>query len=504
MKSKGGSKMCDEGIKISEKTCERTFQILSKINNAKFALDEYQSKLIGRRSLINYFNTIDMEKQDEAKLLTHWICYIVDRGISYEKVWDVGGFIFSQLAYEFCIGGKDVKDLLECNGEYSFFKSEFIDNKLSRQKQNDSADDVLADNIEENNDRSKANYHFYFQASFDKADDHAKKILRRYGYNEKNKDVKFSSRFYPADYRSIYFTLYSLKKFGGFKVFINNVLKKCDASNKLQKLLFAMYKITYSNVSLSPLIKKEVTKGINENIKSTSKAIFDGFIKILNDNMSTSAEDRWRKDDSLEKLLPEFDKYIENENGKSNVFSSKRAICSIRDFIEIPEFYKSLTNITDHRIDFRPLLKTLELPGDVWNNKDEFWKCTLGFPNILGERSVYKIPPKKNLYIRKVYDNISYTNSNSEDIATPIQFDLTFDFVPRMCDKGNCRICVLNNKENQKEDRNEVVFNKICIAPYEKPYRNNHYCPVLLLYCGYAVPCSESICMKKYFYDKLL
>jgi len=73
--------------------------------------------------------------------------------------------------------------------------------------------------------------------------------------------------------------------------------------------------------------------------------------------------------------------------------------------------------------------------------------------------------------IREIYKKIK----DCEEIADfyPEQFDITFDFVPRMCNKKLCDVCLFG--------QNGVEL--ICIPTEDK------YCPVALLSCGYFAKC---------------
>ena len=52
----------------------------------------------------NNYNFINFSRDDlsnSEKILTHWICYITDRQMPFEAVWDKGGYVFSELVYEY-------------------------------------------------------------------------------------------------------------------------------------------------------------------------------------------------------------------------------------------------------------------------------------------------------------------------------------------------------------------------------------------------------------------
>ena len=49
----------------------------------------------------NFINFFREDLSNSEKILTHWICYITDRQMSFETVWDKGGYVFSELVYEY-------------------------------------------------------------------------------------------------------------------------------------------------------------------------------------------------------------------------------------------------------------------------------------------------------------------------------------------------------------------------------------------------------------------
>jgi len=84
-------------------------------------------------------------------------------------------------------------------------------------------------------------------------------------------------------------------------------------------------------------------------------------------------------------------------------------------------------------------MNQIELPGDVWNNSPLF-RDNL-FANVL---DLNTIPKTWNMpkIIREIYNQLK----NDEDIEDfyPEQFDITFDFVPRMCNKKLCNLTLLD------------------------------------------------------------
>lgn len=49
----------------------------------------------------NFINFFRKDLSNSEKILTHWICYIADRQMPFEAVWDKGGYVFSELVYEY-------------------------------------------------------------------------------------------------------------------------------------------------------------------------------------------------------------------------------------------------------------------------------------------------------------------------------------------------------------------------------------------------------------------
>ena len=80
-------------------------------------LDEcrWDSENLNNYNLINYAHN---DLSNEEKLLTHWISYITDRQMPFEEVWDVGGFVFSDMVKHYRSEGEAV---IEYGASNSFF-----------------------------------------------------------------------------------------------------------------------------------------------------------------------------------------------------------------------------------------------------------------------------------------------------------------------------------------------------------------------------------------------
>ncbi len=76
------------------------------------ALDDVRWKNPLNYNLINYC-TEDLSADE--KLLTHWLCYIMDRQMPFQRIWDIGGYVVSHLVRVYTRGpGEDVWESGSC------------------------------------------------------------------------------------------------------------------------------------------------------------------------------------------------------------------------------------------------------------------------------------------------------------------------------------------------------------------------------------------------------
>ncbi|BDC36322.1 MAG: hypothetical protein EF806_01800 [Candidatus Methanoliparum thermophilum] len=69
-----------------------------------------------RWNVVDNYNYVNFSKSDLTnceKILTHWICYITDRQMPFEIVWDKGGYVFSELIYEYQRNGLPPNQILD-------------------------------------------------------------------------------------------------------------------------------------------------------------------------------------------------------------------------------------------------------------------------------------------------------------------------------------------------------------------------------------------------------
>lgn len=395
----------------------------------------------------NYnYNLIDFYQDNlpnDSKILTHWLCYITDRQMPFKRIWDVGGFIFSELVDKI----KKSQDLNVLNPNFPH-KSFFIKRR----------DYLYCSKFKFN----KQDYEKYLFVSHQKVGRN-KILLENYGFEE-NDEPFFISRYYPSDYVSILNTFCILKNYDyNLTKYIIYLLDKIPSGKPvIPRLLYGLFLLSYYDIGQPKYSELNFEKNV---------LYADGRAKKVEEILSNNFENNFSsfKDDQI--------------------FYQKRAWCSLRDYLKSPEFNKYFTEALKENsfesacISSLTLLNQLELPGDVWNNNPKFRNC------ILRKTKYGKNDKLFSKILREIYDNESIEN------GYPEQFDITFDFVPRMCEVDNCSICpygIITKNTNE--------FNKICINDMNK------YCTVALICCNYKIICKGNNCsllkiINKYYPD---
>jgi hypothetical protein len=406
----------------------RIFAVTDFIDKARWGNKE-------NYNLINFYNT---NLSNDVKILTHWLCYITDRQMAFERVWDVGGYIFSEMADQ--VTKKRDLDLLNPqNPNRSFF--------IMR-------DDYADKERYDFDDGDNGKYLFVSHQTLKENE-----ILLEYEF-EKGTRAYFIPRYYPSDYVSILSTFCILKDYEfSLSRYINALLEKLDKKDaSVQKLLFGLYLLSYFEIGQP----------------KSSDLI----------NFERNLERAEKRKNLIERVLSDSNEFEEEFNyfKKDTIFKQKRAWCSLRDFLKSPEFtvyfFNALEEIGSNNYDMLrsiEVLKYLELPGDVWNNNPTFRKCV--FQGTPYEKSALNF----GKLLRKIF------NENRKVIKEgyPEQFDITFDFVPRMCDTGsNCSICPYELLHGGAAE-----FNRVCVSD------NTKYCPAMYISCNYKMMCLGEDCL---------
>lgn len=344
----------------------------------------------------NFVNFFRDDLTNCEKILTHWVCYITDRRMPFEIVWDKGGYVFSELIYE------------------------YSRNKLT-------PEDILANHYERYKDEQKERFRF-----------------------KSTNGVTFASRYVTDDHENILQTLKVLnhQKYNrNIIAYIVDIMQRFQNKNDLLiRVVCGLHLLTYQ--------------------LENKKANHEKIITILED------------DEKFEGKLKEFKRT--STNGK------KRLWCCVRDYkkgLYHEIFSEAIREIAATNagglinIWNKLPMNQIELPGDVWNNSPLF-KDNL-FANVIELNSIPRSWGMPKI-IRELYNNQLKNNEEVNDFY-PEQFDITFDFVPRMCNKKLCNVCLFG--------KNGVE--SICIPTKDK------YCPVALLSCGYIAMCVEDDCILK-------
>lgn len=383
---------------------------LSALLEVFSVFDDIRWKTITNYSILNCFKE---DLYPEEKLLTHYLCYIMDRQMPFRRIWDIGSYVISHFVHSYFSSTENTSSIFN---SYVTRTAESAKTKLA-----------LECNIEKPN-----------------------KILA--GYGLLGGKVAFSSRYMPEDLVLMYQTLrileeYFNKSFGHFLIqAIGDPLDPFNVEVGIKRLAFAFDQLTYN--ASGALRASE----------------FENRIRKIDDKI---------RDFKL--LIPDKPRYL---------LGRKRLWCTLRDYLKSPEFnplfvaclekaghpFPEIWNRTSAKL--KSALRALELPGDVWNNAEVF-REGLFIPFVSNLPKAWDMPRT----IREIYETISAERNLN---FYPEQLDVTFDFVPRMCQTGLCDVCLFGGG-----------IKKTCHE------RQGLLCPVVLYSCGYKHECEPSSCYLK-------
>lgn len=369
-------------------------------------------------NLINYC-TEDLTADE--RLLNHWLCYITDRQTSFARIWDVGGYVLSYLVRAYTRSTQNVHELL---------------NAHLRRDTNDGKDRV------------------WFECPIEKPNIR----LSRYGFDAGV--VTFASRYMPEDVILIFRTLAFLDKTSSrslARFMAGSGLGIADQRDAVASVARALNGLTY--VSGGARSAAEIDEQLDDEGKRVEKEA-EGF--GLDSAMCLRL---WGR--------------------KFHPYGRKRLWCSIRDYLKSPEFndvlVRSLKDIDLADADrwhrnnpgLRAALDVLELPGDVWNNNEVFRNGLFSSPYLSGQPKAWDMPRT----VRMIYEELK---NQGNAVFYPEQLDVTFDFVPRMCQRNMCDVCSFG-----------AGIGKVCHA------QKGLLCPVALAACGYRHKCDPKGCWLK-------
>jgi len=189
-------------------------------------LDDMRWGYTSNYTLINYCSD---DLTPDEKLLTHWLCYITDRQMPYQRIWDVGGYVISHLV---------------------------------RSYTRDDYDDVWS--LVDSYIRRKKDGKIYLECSLREQNDR----LERYGINS---PVQFSSKYMPEDITLIFRTLEILSKLSDYsfsKYIYNAIGGETAHSRAIRKIAAAFEELTYASAGS---VSTEKFRGVIRSIKRELK-----------------------------------------------------------------------------------------------------------------------------------------------------------------------------------------------------------------------------------------
>ncbi|MCR4812126.1 MAG: hypothetical protein K5867_05970 [Bacteroidales bacterium] len=416
--------------------CDKLFSITSFIDKARW--EDVKEQRGQGRMLINYCDADYFSKNPDARTLTHYLCYITDRQMPFDRIFDIGGYVFSSLVKSYLQSKTTTNELLSINPCGSYVSIDEKENKLKF-------------------------------VCHDKATDSQRHLIGS-SYDDDSKRTVFASRFVTTDYKSIYNVLYileNLKKEGIIKSrslveFIKRVVSVYPEKDcLLKRIAYALYLLTYDGVS-----NKLKTDSIEKYLEGTC---------VCSENQYKKAKSFLLKAESN----TGFEEYC-----KKNIFYSKRIWCSIRDYILDPEyseyFIPEIKEVLGEDISEIKYLRQLELPGDVWNNNPRYRDCN--FKRILNIHEDCNNP--LNNALRKWW-NGNWDKCEIKGNEYIEQFDITFSLAPRMCANMECGCCPYGLLHDSQIDGTKIThqFERLCIDNINK------FCPVVLCSAGYKSNC---------------
>ncbi|MGA3143278.1 MAG: hypothetical protein ABSF10_09590 [Verrucomicrobiota bacterium] len=339
------------------------------------ALDDARWSDTGNYNLINY---CEEDFTPDEKLLTHWLCYITDRGTAFQRVWDVGGYVLSHLVRDFTKRRKTPERTV-------------LDDHLPAQG-----------GLRLECPLVRANPRLKF-------------------YAIDSGPVKFASRYMPADTLSIYRTLFILDRLAerSFTQFIYLVVHgETNQGIAIRKLAAAFHFLTYMDIGIvkagevqDRMAELKLKTGLEEQLSAflrNSKV----FVADLNSAFSTHRKKR---------LWCSIRDYLKSDEFNSYLVGALEQI----DTDEAPRW--SRKNVE------KAALAMMELPGDVWNN-DPIFRDGLFSPHVGSIPKSWDMPRT----IRAIHTQMEGQGAT----FYPEQLDVTFNFVPNMCGKLQCHRCI--------------------------------------------------------------
>ena len=434
MRNRKGQDMTEETKELTDE--QKKFAIIKTLDgwrwdiNPNDVLEGYKSYSFGE-DLKECFDDEGKIKDNkltpglaEKVLLTHHLLYICNRQTGARRIFSEGAKVISNI----------VENYYEDKENFDFNK--YIKNKNDKKQETDTTD------TETDEQKNKDSYYLEFD------------------------NKQFASRYMLTDIACMQKTLINLN---GSEAYFKNI-RSIDNKNKnyenfstflkefssdIRTLAQALYELTYQGV---PVIR-------NSDVENEVDKM-DEIEKLLSENVENKV---------LTKVRKQLSSSYKFEKKKHNL---KRVWCEVRDFLYDPvlqECFKIIVGKEFNAPEEEYDVSYLELPGDVWNNNSTFAKCFWG-----------KTYGNSSKFVRTQFDNDS---KNGKDLncwggCYPHHFDITFNFVPRMCESNNCSMCPICKDKNENEKIKNEDWKKLCHK------KEGNYCSFALYATGVKHVCN--------------
>jgi hypothetical protein len=186
----------------------------------------------------------------------------------------------------------------------------------------------------------------------------------------------------------------------------------------------------------------------------------------------------------LERDRERLNKLLQSESEVENYYHRwinnrfiKRLWAAFRDYVKPGSFHEPIFLEALHQAgatefinilgqNRKSILHSLEVPGDLWNLRF--------FQRLFGDKI-------NNAGALRHYWKQLRAKRQLSDEFYPEQFDMSFDFAPRMCDRRLEHLCPF---------RDSAELKRLCLGNSGK----GQLCPITRVLCGYETQCSPAEC----------
>jgi hypothetical protein len=341
------------------------------------ALDEIRWGCDRSEDLIN---SAVADLSPDEKLLTHWLCYIMDRQMPFQRIWDVGGYIISALVRDYSRERTAVSEVV------SQYYERFNENSQWRVR--------MLCGLAAPNDR-----------------------LLRHGVS--GQSVGFASRYMPDDLALIIRTLMFLDRLSdrSFIRFLRIVWDVEQAPrDAIEAIAAGLDLLTYSDAT------RVSAAGLPETLARTADAV------------AASALVRKGPQQAAREWAHSFRRFE-----KKRLWCPLRDYLKCIEFNDAAQAALRPLDQATAGLWARGstwsgvAVRALELPGDVWNNNLAFWHG-LFLPHLKVSDPEINSPNLARQMYKALHD--------PEEVGFyPERLDVSFDFVPNMCSRRRCQVC---------------------------------------------------------------